>query len=155
MMSGGTVGHGDIAENILMSLNQRLAGTGCRARGGNVRVRNPAGKHMYPDVFVSCGRPHRSDVFIDDPVLVVEVLSLSTEGYDQTIKRWAYQEIETLRTLVLVSQDEMKLELVTRAAGGTWSSTFLVGPRAVLPLSDLDVELPLAEIYADIDFEET
>jgi Uma2 family endonuclease len=149
MMVGGSIGHNDITDNIQAALRSRLRGTPCRPRSVQTRVRCSDESFTYPDVVVSCS-PRRSDeLFIDDPVLVVEVLSPSTAQYDQGEKRWVYQAIGTLRQLVFVSPREAKIELVTRQADDSWRSVFFTGLDATLPLESLDLMLPMAEIYAD------
>ena len=149
LMVGGTIGHNDITDNIHAALRARLRGTPCRARAVQTRVR-AAGEHfVYPDVVVSCSPRRANELFIDDPVLVVEVLSPSTAHYDKNEKRWVYQAIPSLQQLVYVSPDEAKLELVTREADGSWRSVFVTGLDAELPLACLDITLPMAEIYAD------
>lgn len=152
MMVGATLGHDAIADNIHFSLASRLRGAPCRAWRGDTKVRAPNGQIMYPDVLVSCTPRGREEIVIDDPVLVVEVLSPSTERHDSTTKRWAYQAIPSLRQLLIVDQGEARAELMTREAGETWRTVIITGLAASLPLASLDIELPMAEIYEDIDF---
>ncbi len=150
MMVGGTIGHNDITDNIHAALRNRLRGTPCRARTVQTRVRSGNDAFVYPDVVVSCSPRRPDELFIDDPVLVVEVLSPSTAQYDQGEKRWVYQAIPSLQQLVFVSPREPKIELVTRQADDSWRSVFVTGLEAVLPLQSLDLSLPMAEIYADM-----
>jgi len=151
MMVGGTIGHNTAADNILVALANRLRGKPCRAWRGDTKVQAPGGEIMYPDVLVSCTPRRPDETVIDDPVLVVEVLSPSTAHHDQAEKRWAYQTIESLRQLVFVAPNEAKVELVTRQEGGTWLVSFITGIEAELALTCLGLPLPMAEIYADID----
>lgn len=151
MMVGGTIGHNDVTDNIYAGLRRRLRGSACRARTVQTRVKGANGEVVYPDVLVSC-TPRRSDeLYVDDPVLVVEVLSPSTAEYDQAEKRWVYQAIPSLRQLVLVSPSEAKVELVTREEDQSWRSVFVTGLDASLALACLDFSLPLAEIYEGVD----
>jgi len=149
LMVGGTIGHNDITDNIHAALRTRLSGTPRRARTIQTRVKAVDESYVYPDVLVSCTPRRPDELFIDDPVLVVEVLSPSTANYDQTEKRWVYQTIPSLQQLVYVAPDEAKLELVTREPDGSWRSIFVTGLDADLPLASLDLTIPLAEIYAD------
>lgn len=151
MMVGGTIGHNDITDNIQSGLRSRLRGSPCRARSVQTRVRAPGGEIMYPDVLVSCTPRRPDETVIDDPVLVVEVLSPSTAHHDQAEKRWAYQTIESLRQLVFVAPNEAKAELVTRQEDGTWLVSFITGSEGEVALTCLGLTLPMAEIYADID----
>jgi Uma2 family endonuclease len=148
-MVGGTIGHNDITDNIQAALRTRLSGTPCRARAIQTRVKAVDESYVYPDVLVSCTPRRPDELFIDDPVVVVEVLSPSTANYDQTEKRWVYQTIPTLQQLVFVAPDKAKLELFTRQSDDSWHSIFITGLDADLPLTSLDLTLPMAEIYAD------
>ena len=149
LMVGAAMGHNTVADNIHVALANRLRGGACRAWRADTRIRNPNGDLTYPDVVVSCTPRRPDELFIDDPVLVIEVLSPSTSHYDQTEKRWVYQAIPTLQQLVYVAPDEAKLELVSREPDDSWRSVFITGLDADLPLACLDLTLPMAEIYAD------
>ena len=155
LMVGGTIGHNDITDNIHAALRTRLRGTPCRARAVQTRVRAADEHYVYPDVVVSCTPRRPDELFIDDPVVVIEVLSPSTAHYDQTEKRWVYQAIPSLRQLVYVSPNEAKLELVTREPDNSWRSIFITGLDTDLALASLDLTLPMAEIYADTTIAET
>lgn len=150
MMVGGTIGHNDITDNIHAALRSRLRGSPCRARTVQTRVRTADDGFVYPDVVVSCSPRRPEELFIDDPVLVVEVLSPSTAQYDQGEKRWVYQALPSLRQLVLVSPREAKVELATREADGSWRSVFVTGLDGALELASLDLALSMAESYADV-----
>lgn len=152
MMVGGTMGHNTVADNIHVALANKLRGSPCRAWRADTRVRTADDGFVYPDVVVSCTPRRPDELFIDDPVLVVEVLSPSTAQYDQSEKRWVYQAIPTLRQLLFVSPREAKVELVTRQADDSWRSVFVTGLEAALTLDALDLSLPMADVYADITF---
>ena len=151
MMAGGTENHDLIGMNAARTLGNRLAGSSCRVHGSNLKVRSPAGAVMYPDSFVRCGPGQASRTIVDDPVLVVEVLSPTTQQADLTEKRWAYQAIETLQAILFVAADKPRVELVTRGPEGTWVSRHFIGLDTTVPLASLDLELPLAELYAGAD----
>jgi len=154
MMVGAAMGHNTVADNIHVALATRLRGSPCRAWRADTRVMGANGEFVYPDVLVSCTPRRADELFVDDPVLVVEVLSPSTAEYDQTEKRWLYQAIPSLRQLVYVSPSEAKVELVTRESDQSWRSLFLTGLDASLALDCLDLSLPMAEIYDGIDVAE-
>jgi Uma2 family endonuclease len=107
---------------------------------------------MYPDVVVNCSpRGSRGRTSIDDPVLVIEVASPSTEKYDATEKRWAYQSIPSLRHLVFLAQDKALAEIASRNADGTWTSRFIEGLDAIVELPALELGLPMRELYEDVE----
>ena len=152
LMSGGSANHDLVSMNIAGELRERLRGTDCRVHGSKLKVRSPSGDSMYPDCFVRCG-PHDGQAqVVDDPVIVVEVLSPATEQHDLTRKRWAYQSIPGLHTLLLVDPDTPRIEQSTRQNDGSWRSVTHDSHEAVLSLQGVDGELKLAMIYQDVDF---
>jgi Uma2 family endonuclease len=151
LMAGGTENHDLVGINIAASLNQCLRGTPCRVHGSNLKVRSPAGASMYPDAFVRCGLAIGDRMVVDDPVLVVEVLSPTTQQADLTRKRWAYQAIDTLQAMLFVAADEARVELFSRGPGGVWLSRFIVGRDGDVPLDALGIALPMADLYAGAD----
>lgn len=150
-MTGGTLEHNDIADNTMAALRQRLHGGRCRAWRADAKVIAPGGDVMYPDVVVSCAPQERHRTSVDQPVLVVEVTSPSTEKHDATEKRWAYQSIPTLRHLVFLAQDKALAEIASRNADGTWTSRFVEGLGGVVELPALELGLPMRELYEDVE----
>jgi Uma2 family endonuclease len=106
-------------------------------------------------VTVVCGEPRLEDEHGDtllNPLMVVEVLSRTTEAYDRGTKlRW-YQSLESLSDYLLVSQEHPRVEHYVRHGGDGWLFHACEGLDAVLPLPSLEVELALAEVYAKVAF---
>ena len=151
LMAGGTENHDLVGINVAAMLNQRLRGTPCRVHGSNLKVRSPAGASMYPDAFVRCGPADGERTVVGDPVVVVEVLSPTTQQADLTRKRWAYQAIDTLQAILFIAADEPRVELASRGPDGTWLSRFIVGLEGEVPIGALSIALPMGEIYAGAD----
>ncbi len=158
LMAGGTGDHSLIVMNVGGNLWNRLRGSQCRAYDSNLRVRVPRTVlYTYPDVTVICG-PRVADpndasgkTFIN-PRLIVEVLSPSTEGFDRGEKFDNYREIESFREYVLVSQVSPRVETFYRQGDGTWLFTPVSGLEASVKLRSIEVELPMAEIYAGVEW---
>lgn len=150
-MTGGTLAHNRIGLNVFSALRTRLAGTGCEAFALDVRVVTPRGDVMYPDVVVACGERRDTDKELSDPVVVIEVLSDSTAARDHGFKRWAYATIPSLAHYVLISQDALEAEVAT-ADGEIWRSIILRDTVASLRLDALGLEIPLAEVFAGVEF---
>lgn len=153
MMAGGSENHDLIGSNAIGLLFERLKGGSCRVHGSNLKVRSPARAIMYPDAFVRCGPAVGGRAVVDDPVVVIEVLSPTTQQADLTRKRWAFQDIVTLRAILFVAADEPRVELSVRGAGGAWVSTFVTGLDAEVPLDALGLTLPMVELYAGADLD--
>jgi Uma2 family endonuclease len=145
MMVGGTLDHNTIAGNIMATLRSRLRGGPCRAFMEGCKVTSGS-EVMYPDVVITCSAVNAKSDVVPEPVVVFEVLSRSTESFDRGQKWLAYQSIPSLRQYVLVSQDELRVDVYDRAEAG-WSYRVLSVPEATLKLAAGQVELAMAEIY--------
>ena len=149
-MSGASLAHTRITADIVTELNNQLRGGECEVISNDMRVKTgPKGAYFYPDVVVFCGEPEVEDNVFDtllNPILVIEVLSPSTEVYDKGEKFRHYQELTSLREYVLVSQDRVRVEQY-RLAKTQWVQTEFCAPEDVLPLVSIGCELPLRDIY--------
>lgn len=153
-MAGGSRSHHLLAGNMLTALNIELRHTSCEVYGSDLKVHAPAsGKFFYPDVTVGCGKLE----FLDDkkdallnPVLLIEVLSESTSAYDRGKKFQYYQEIESFREYLLVSQDEPIIERFVRQPGRDWLYTKFEGLDAAIELQTVGCRLELKDIYAKV-----
>jgi len=155
-MSGGTWEHSLIASNINGELRSALREQRCTAHGSDMRIHIPStGRYTYADAMVVCGEP----VFTDDvrdtvinPVVIVEVLSDSTEKYDRGDKFEQYQAIASLRDYVLVSQKKVRIEHFRKQADGTWVlRTVGAGERVVLESvgCELAVDLAYLKVFGE------
>jgi Uma2 family endonuclease len=157
-MSGGSPQHSLIAVNIAAELRNRVKGKPCLPYGSDLRVRI-AGRNqsVYPDVSVICGQidydpDDKAGHTVHNPRVIVEVLSASTEAYDRGDKFAAYRQIPSFFEYVIVSQSEPRVETFRRQEDGSWLISFFVGLDAVARLASIGVDLPLAEIYARVEF---
>lgn len=155
-MTGTSKPHNIIVLNLALALRQRLKGGSCRVFMENVRLEVEGGRlYTYPDVMVTCDERDRADDYnVRYPVLVVEVLSDSTEALDRGKKASQYRKLPTLQEYVLVSQSECGVELFSRSQAPSWTLTELSAPESVLNLSCLNLQIPLSEIYEGIQFQE-
>jgi Uma2 family endonuclease len=133
LVAGGTENQDLIGVNAIGILHALLRGSPCRVHGSQLKVRSPARAIMYPDAFVRCGPLQGERTVVDDPVLVVEVLSPRTQQGDLTRKRWAYQAIPAMQAVLFVAADEPRVELVMRGPDGTWVSRFCAGLEDAVP----------------------
>ena len=156
-MAGGSMNHSDIAFNINRSLIDAFHGKGCRSFQADVKVElRKDGAYVYPDVVLTC---HADDIadgyYIRNPLLIVEVLSPSTEAHDQRIKSIAYRRLPSLRYFLLVSQTEPLVQVYSRN-----SSTALFQIQDfnsiddVIQFPELNFSLSLHQIYQRIKLEE-
>ena len=153
-MSGGTRNHSDIAGNFLVTIKSHLRGSGCKTYNSDCRVnilntRN----YTYPDLSVTCDRrDNSSPQYITYPCLIVEVLSDSTEAYDRGKKFDKYRRNPNLIDYVLVSSDEMAIDIYHKNDAGDWLIlSYRAGDR--VELKSIGLSLPIEQFYEEIVFE--
>ena len=149
-MAGGTDAHIQISFNITKLLSDKLRDR-CRAYQSEMKVRvEQSNAFYYPDVTLVCGEQKffggRRDV-IENPVLLVEVLSDSTKEYDKNDKFFAYQAIDSFREYLLVSQDKPVVQQYIRQPDGNWKIKATIGLDSSVYLGSVEVSLPMREIY--------
>lgn len=160
---GGSQRHSQIAVNIttLLSLFIRKEKLVCKVFNSDLKVALPSlKKFLYPDAMVCCGEPAygiegRTDS-TKNPQILFEVLSPSTEGYDASEKFEIYKKLESLREYVLVQQAFCRVEVRTLVdtEKGLWKFSYYNDLQDVVKLDSLGAELPLSEIYYDIEFDD-
>ena len=142
--------HNLITVDIATELNIQSRGRDWDVCMSNMRVKTSSkGAYFYPDIVVFCGDPQFEDNVFDtllNPILVIEVLSPSTEAYDKGEKFALYQELASLQEYTLVSQDRIRVEHY-RLIKTQWVQTELHTYEDVLPLVSIGCELPLRNIY--------
>ncbi len=157
-MSGASRAHNLISINISGELRNQLKEGGCETYKGEMRVSTPStSSYFYPDVVVVCEEPRFEDDVFDtllNPIIIVEVLSPSTEAYDRGEKLLHYQQLESLKEYILVSQDKVNVERYLRKPN-EWGYTSFRELDDVLPLTSIQCELPLQEIYERVTFPES
>lgn len=152
MVTGGSAAHVTIALNLAIALRQALRGTGRRPFGSDMRV-IANGTARYPDVSVTCHTVDDRDDNISDPVIVIEVVSSSTEREDRGRKKFDYFATPSLQQYAIIEQDTRRVDLYTRA-GNRWTDEIVEGD-AVLKLSSVGVEVSLETIYEDTELDAT
>ena len=100
----------------------------------------------YPDLLLTCDPQDRELYFCSAPCLIVEILSESTARVDRREKLLAYQTLPSLQTYVLLEQDAMRAEVYQRAAN--WQVEYV--EQGAIRIDCLDMDLPLADVYADV-----
>jgi Uma2 family endonuclease len=148
-MTGGTAGHEIICGTLRAQLYQRLRGKPCRPWGPNSKV-EVQGRIRYPDAFVNCTPVSSTNTIIPEPVVVFEVLSPTTSRTDRIEKLREYQATESIQRYVILEQDSIAATVFSRT-GADWIARALT-EGDVLQMPEIDIELPLSEIYADLDF---
>lgn len=153
-MAGARNAHNLIATNTLVALGVRLRGRRCRPFNSDTKVRVRLPTHVrfyYPDVQVICRPNPLSDSFQDEPAVIFEVLSRRTRRIDEGEKKDAYLTIPSLAAYVLVEQETPAVVVFRRTEHG-FVREIHEGLDAIVPLREVEIDLPLAEIYEAVAF---
>ena len=157
-MTGASRSHNRINLNLAFSLEDKLHSKGCEVYAIEIGVLvNPDGTYTYPDVIVVCGeqrvRADAPQASLENPTLLFEILSPSTETRDRNQKLEQYLQISSLVGCFLVAQDKPLIEAHTRS-GDDWQYREYSGMDANLLVPALDCEIPLSEVYQRVRFVE-
>jgi Uma2 family endonuclease len=156
-MAGGSPNHNLILLNVGAELRNQLKKRPCRVFPSDQRLKVEAnGLYTYPDITVVCDEPAFDDPRKDtilNPLVLIEILSPSTEAYDRGRKFELYRQLPTLQEYVLVSQDAMRIDHYVRQTDGRWLLTPVAGVNGVVHLLSLDCRLELAEVYDKVSLE--
>jgi Uma2 family endonuclease len=156
-MPGGTANHARIQRNLTWLVANHLRGHGCEAFGSDMKVHcRENGLYAYPDLSVACPpieiEKQQGVELLLNPVVIIEVLSPSTEAYDRG-KKWArYQPFASLREYILVSQDEPRVECLRRLADGEWKYVPSQSLAESFVIESLGATFPLADVYDKVEF---
>lgn len=153
MMTGARWEHHFIIQNVNFALSSQL-----RAKGSRCRVFTEAFRlkdlsmetSVLPDVMVRCGPLPPGASSLNDPTVLVEVMSDGSIGRDRVEKWRVYQKLPSLQHYVLVERDKAVIEVFDRAGEAWFKERMIEGLDASLDLSALDLTIPLAEIYRDV-----
>jgi len=156
-ISGGSINHSRIIRNLSRVLGNLLEGQPYELFHNDLRLWIPRYRRgTYPDVMVIEGEPvfteGRSDEILN-PMLIVEVLSKSTNNFDKDDKFRFYRSIPELREYVLVSQYEFLVEQYIKTDSNEWLFREYEGETATVSFASVGVQMSMSEIYVKVVFE--
>jgi Uma2 family endonuclease len=150
-MTGGSPAHNRVQANLMRFLGTALRGTGCRPYGSDQALQTMAHTTRYPDVTIYCGDPGRNEPLegnlLPNPQVVIEVLSPSTRGFDESRKLEEYQSLPSVQTVAFVDPEAEWVKVHQRETNGQWD----VIPRREtndLSLPSLGIIIPKEEVFA-------
>ncbi|MCB9456599.1 MAG: Uma2 family endonuclease [Anaerolineaceae bacterium] len=157
-MTGASERHNLVTGSAYASLYSQLRKRPCRVYPSDMRVKvAQTGIYTYPDISIVCEPPRfeddRQDTLLN-PVVLIEVLSPSTENYDRGKKFQHYRTLESLQEYLLIAQDSPHIEHYRRQADNQWLLTDVAQADAVIELPSIACTLALADVYEKVDFEE-
>lgn len=158
-MTGGTTNHNEISGNVYANLKFSLKKQNYRVYMADVRLWIPRYRqYTYPDVMLIKGEPIYTDesmTTVTNPVMITEVLSPSTQNYDQGDKFTYYRSIPAMEEYILISQQQYHIMQYTKTEAGKWLLSEYETQDAVIQLGSVDLKLDVAEIYLGVDFSQT
>ena len=154
-ISGGSNAHSLIGGNVHALLWSQLRRKPCLTFNSDMKVLvNVTGLYTYPDVSVVCGDVRYTDEhrdMVENPIVLVEVLSPTTEAYDRGEKFVHYQGLPSLTDYLIISQETMRVEQYVRQNDDKWLLSVHSGPEASVGLVSTECTLLLAEVYERVE----
>lgn len=156
-MAGGTIAHNQIVSNMVSEVNFFLREKDCQVFPSDLKVHNEANSlFTYPDISIVCGELQkwqgRNDT-ITNPVVIIEVLSESTQLYDRGQKFKLYRSIPSLKEYLLISSIEYMVEQYTKQADDVWSFCELTNPEDRMSIESIGFSFAIKELYRNVSFE--
>jgi Uma2 family endonuclease len=149
-MAGASINHERNSSNINRIFGNHLEGDSCESLGSDMKVK--VGENFYyPDVQVVCNEDEESEYYRIMPIIIVEVLSKTTDKFDKTFKKQEYIKIPSLQEYVLIEQDNVKV-IVHRKKTGWVPIHYSLGDAITFEAIDLTVAIE--EIYARVQNED-
>ena len=152
-MSGGTLNHGIISNNINTELSNQIKGQNskCIPINGEVRIFiEKAESFVYPDGMVICGGIEISGTdknSVINPMLIVEVLSKSTESYDRGDKFHKYCSLPSFREYILIDQYKPVIDILYKEAPSYWKMITTIGLDKSIFINTLGCQIKMSDIY--------
>lgn len=150
-MTGGTLAHAQLIARMITALSTATADRTCEVLSSEAKVRVPLSfGFVYPDLSVVCGPVqtyNESDDILQNPMLVAEVLSPSTERFDRGEKFAGYRSIPSLVDYVLVAQQARQVEVYTRQPDASWTLRVYDDEHPQVVMPSIGVELSLTTLY--------
>jgi Uma2 family endonuclease len=156
VQAGSSARHNLIVSNLIGHGYAALRSRGCQIFPSDMRVRAIDQRvYTYPDVSIVCGTPQYAEpteVTLLNPTVIIEILSPSTQGYDQRSKLMYYRAIDSLQAYLLIAQDRPHVQYYSRQKGALWSLQFADNLTSTITIRAISLTLALTEIYSGIAF---
>jgi Uma2 family endonuclease len=149
----GSERHALISTNSAVTVANAVRDRPCRVYSADMKLFiKRHDKFCYPDVILLCEQGCRHEHYVEEPLLIIEVLSPSTEQYDRGLKFEHYRSIQSLRYYLLLDQDRPHAELFERGQDGIWFLRETNGLEGKVQLATHHITLPLRELYRQVEF---
>lgn len=150
-MTGESRNHNRIALALHRALFSRLQGGQWEALARDAGLATVGNTVRYPDGLVAPMRGEGEARLISDVIVVFDVLSPSSGRSDRIGKIREYHAVVSIRRYVILDHTSMGSTVLARESGGDdWTDTILFADDTV-PMPEIGIELPVAELYAGVD----
>jgi Uma2 family endonuclease len=158
-MSGAKPRHNVIAKNLMRDIATALRGKPCQPYGSDMRINIPENTlFTYPDISIICGEVVPSGYDEDtatEPIVIIEILSESTRGYDRISKFQLYRDIPALREYILIDSESIHIEAFRINSNNHWELEEYKTISGELVIPSVQVNVPIAFIYEGTRLPET
>lgn len=147
-MTGGSVGTGQIAQNLYAAVRSGLGDGPCRILGPDAGITTVGNAIRYPDALVTCTRFRDTDRLVAGAVIVFEIVNRTSGRIDRIVKVREYQAVPSIRRYVIIEHRFVGATVLARPDGSAdWTATTLAAGD-VLHLPEVGVEFPIDQLYA-------
>ena len=157
-MTGGTTNHNEISLNFAAYLKLALRKKPYRVYMGDVKLWIPSYRqYTYPDIMVIQGEPvymGKGKTTVMNPMLMVEVLSKSTQNYDRGDKFEYYRSIPEMKEYILIDQKRFYAMQYVKNDANQWVLSEYTGKESAIALNSLEFEISFSDLYEGVDFTE-
>ena len=153
-MVDASFNHAVLGATISAAFSTRLRGSTCLGLQAP-RVRASSTQYVYPDFAVVCGKPQFATGHgetVENPKVIVEILSPSTADFDHGGKFELYRNLQSFEEYLLVSQDEPRVKIFRKQSPTLWSMNIVRGLDETVYVTSLGIEFPLNELYEGVNF---
>jgi Uma2 family endonuclease len=153
-MTGGSLNHDRITGSLQVALRTRLRGNPCEPFGPNAGVKTINKAVRYPDALVTCSKVDGKSRLVPGVVVIFEVVSPSSGQEDRILKVREYAAVPSIQRYIIVESTSIGLMVLERQSPDQPWKTDTLTAEGTLHLPEINIEIPVAEIYDGIDFTE-
>ncbi len=151
-MTGGNLDHSRVFGNLYTALKTRLRNGPCEPLGPDAGIETVNKAVRYPDALVTCSKGDGKSRLVPGVVAVFEILSPNSGRVDRIVKVREYAAVPSIRRYVILESSSVGLMVMERQDPGEAWRTTVLAEGDVLRMPEIDIEIPVAEIYDGITF---
>ena len=145
--------HNRIVTEFLTQLSLHLRDSKFEPFAADIKVQVTKNVYYYPDILVSCEEAPENPYFRNQPILIIEVTSPSTEHIDRREKLLFYQQMPSVQEYVVVDQHTMNVEVHRRQPNGGWITYYFNEASDIIVLTSVELSIPLPDLYRRVQFQ--